>query len=330
MATHKTATEVTVASMTDTGLFQQLVSKYWLPATVALLAMSGLILFKKYKAESTVKEQMDAWLPYGNLVSTEISDGFPTGDPDALASAASEAAPTTADFLRAVEALNRLRDGDWNGAEAAAAAIRADDELFSRSIDGGASLAERLEASAAEASQWYEEHASYFENPPLPEDAPRVMIKTTMGDLLVGLYMEEAPAHCANFLKLCEEGYYDNTKLYRVEGGGLIHAGDPNSREGDPATWGQGGPEEKIENEVNRLKHFEGALAGWKAQGEQESSGSIFTIGADTQHNRDSSFVVFGTLIEGLDTAKEIAAATMEEGTERPLEPVEILVTEVL
>src|SRR5690606_29085106 len=52
---------------------------------------------------------------------------------------------------------------------------------------------------------WEAKHASLFENPPLPADAPKVRLNTSKGSILVGLYADKAPLHVENFLKLCRE-----------------------------------------------------------------------------------------------------------------------------
>jgi cyclophilin family peptidyl-prolyl cis-trans isomerase len=53
----------------------------------------------------------------------------------------------------------------------------------------------------------------------------------------------------------------------------MIQGGDPNSKAGEPATWGQGGPGFKIDAERNELAHFAGTLAMAKIAG---SVGSIW------------------------------------------------------
>ena len=57
-----------------------------------------------------------------------------------------------------------------------------------------------------------------------------VLISTSLGDIKLELYEEEAPITVANFLSYVEEGFYDSTIFHRVinnfmvQGGG-IHRG---------------------------------------------------------------------------------------------------------
>ena len=111
-----------------------------------------------------------------------------------------------------------------------------------------------------------------------------VEIKTTAGDVVIKLF-GDTPAHQANFLKLVNEGYYDNTLFHRVINKFMIQAGDPDSKNAAPGQHlGAGGPGYTIPAEIDYPKHFHkrGALAAAR-QGDQvnprrESSGSQFYI----------------------------------------------------
>ena len=43
--------------------------------------------------------------------------------------------------------------------------------------------------------------------------APRVEIKTSIGNFVVELYTAHAPRTCKNFLELAKRGYYNNTAV---------------------------------------------------------------------------------------------------------------------
>ncbi len=45
---------------------------------------------------------------------------------------------------------------------------------------------------------------------------PQVEIKTSMGDIIIEIFEEEAPLTAANFLKLVDENRYDGAVFYRV------------------------------------------------------------------------------------------------------------------
>lgn len=115
------------------------------------------------------------------------------------------------------------------------------------------------------------------------EKRPLVLIKTDFGDMKVELY-NETPKHRDNFLKLVNEGFYNGLLFHRVIKEFMIQGGDPTSRNAKPdQQLGSGGPESKIDNEINaKFLHKKGALAAARAgdqvNPEKKSSGSQFYI----------------------------------------------------
>lgn len=112
---------------------------------------------------------------------------------------------------------------------------------------------------------------------------PVITLKTTEGDIRVRLY-DETPIHRDNFLKLCREGYYDQTLFHRVIKDFMIQGGDPDSRTAVAGQMlGTGGPDYTLEAEIlPGLFHKRGTLAaarqGDEVNPERRSSGSQFYI----------------------------------------------------
>jgi peptidyl-prolyl cis-trans isomerase B (cyclophilin B) len=110
-----------------------------------------------------------------------------------------------------------------------------------------------------------------------------VTIKTEFGNMVVILY-DETPKHKANFIKLAEEGFYNDLLFHRVIKDFMIQGGDPESRDANPKKrLGGTGPGYQIPAEFNPdLIHKKGALAaartGDNVNPEKESSGSQFYI----------------------------------------------------
>lgn len=108
-------------------------------------------------------------------------------------------------------------------------------------------------------------------------------IETEYGDMVFKLY-DATPLHKENFIKLIEQGYFDNLLFHRVINGFMIQGGDPNSRNAEPGIMlGNGGPGYTIPAEfVDEIFHKKGVIAAAR-QGDQEnpemrSSGSQFYI----------------------------------------------------
>jgi cyclophilin family peptidyl-prolyl cis-trans isomerase len=136
----------------------------------------------------------------------------------------------------------------------------------------------------------------------------KVKISTPYGDMIAILY-DECPEHKANFLKLADEGFYDDLLFHRVIQGFMIQGGDPNSRGADPAArLGSGGPGYTVPAEFNpNFVHKKGALSaarqGDQVNPEKRSSGSQFYV---VQGKKQSAEALVGM-------EKQVAASSRTE-----------------
>lgn len=124
----------------------------------------------------------------------------------------------------------------------------------------------------------------------LPE-MTKVELKTSLGDIVVGLY-KETPKHHENFVKLVNEGYYNGVLFHRVINEFMIQTGDGNSKTAKPGQMlGTGDPGYTVEAEFVYPKFFHkrGALAaartGDQVNPERRSSGSQFYIVTGKKYN---------------------------------------------
>lgn len=186
-----------------------------------------------------------------------------------------------------------------------------------------------------------------------------VQIETSMGTMVAEL-SDATPQHQDNFVKLIEQGFYDDLLFHRVIDGFMLQGGDPNSRGAEPGkALGSGGPGYTIPAEfVDSLAHVKGALAAARTNNPQKaSSGSQFYIvhgrnvteaELNQQEGRsnfryptsvrqdylelggtpflDQGYTVFGRVIEGLDVIDKIAATATLPG-DRPKEDVTMKIT---
>lgn len=177
------------------------------------------------------------------------------------------------------------------------------------------------------------------------------LIETDFGDMKVKLY-NSTPQHRDNFIKLANEGFYEDLLFHRVIQGFMIQGGDPNSKGAAPgARLGMGGPGYTTPAEIGAL-HFKGALSAARTSNPaKESSGSQFYIvqGAPIQADAltrlsgrhghlysdedqtrygemggtpqlDYEYTVFGEVVEGLEVIDAIAVVRTQ--ADRPLEDV--------
>ena len=185
-----------------------------------------------------------------------------------------------------------------------------------------------------------------------PEKEYQVVISTDYGDITVLLY-NSTPKHRDNFIKLINEGFYNDLLFHRVIENFMIQGGDPSSKDAPvQRLLGVGGPGYEIDAEIG-APHLRGALAAArKANPEKKSSGSQFYIVTGTtvteqdleqiemsknikyndvqrklylEHggypNLDMEYTVFGEVISGMDVADKISKLE-KDSRDRPVQDV--------
>lgn len=117
-----------------------------------------------------------------------------------------------------------------------------------------------------------------------PEGPRTALISTTLGDIKIEL-SDDTPLHRDNFIKLVEDGFYNDLLFHRVVDSFMIQGGDPASKEASQlAKLGTGGPGYTIDAEIEypALFHKRGAIAAARmpdsANPSKKSSGSQFYI----------------------------------------------------
>ena len=142
----------------------------------------------------------------------------------------------------------------------------------------------------------------------------RARISTPKGEIAFQFYPDEAPLHCAAFIKLARGGFYDGLTFHRYEPGFVIQGGDPSGN-------GTGGPGYNLEAEFSERPHVKGTVAMARAQN-PNSAGSQFYICLDDAPFLNRQYTVFGHVVEGQNVVDQIRAGdkmnkvTIEGGKE--------------
>jgi len=171
---------------------------------------------------------------------------------------------------------------------------------------------------------------------PAKKEAPSVasgtnevaVIKTSMGEMVVGFWPDVAPNTVANFEKLARQGFYDGTCFHRVVKGFMIQGGDPLTKDPDKeAVWGTGDPGYKIKAEFNDRHHELGVISMARSQ-DPDSAGSQFFICDGDAGFLDHHYTAFGKLIKGYDVLDKIANVPVRFANgenSRPVERVDVV-----
>jgi peptidyl-prolyl cis-trans isomerase B (cyclophilin B) len=158
----------------------------------------------------------------------------------------------------------------------------------------------------------------------------RVKLTTGMGDIVLELYPDKAPATVANFLQYVKEGHYNGTVFHRVINGFMIQGGGLDTEMREKPT------RDPIQNEAdNGLKNEPYTIAMARTGVPHSATSQFFINVADNKslNHRDKSpagwgYTVFGRVVQGKDVVDKIKAApTTDHGMYQnvPKPPVPIV-----
>ncbi|MFC4735712.1 peptidylprolyl isomerase [Bacillus daqingensis] len=182
-------------------------------------------------------------------------------------------------------------------------------------------------------------------------DHPRAVLETSLGDIEIVFFPEQAPLAVENFFTLAEDDYYDGIIFHRVIEDFMIQGGDPTGT----GTGGESAFGEPFEDEFDEsLAHFQGAVS-MANSGPNTNGSQFFIVHADQDQlseemfegsgfseervqyyleaggtpHLDGGHTVFGHVVSGMDTVDEIASVETE-GADMPQEDVIIENVEIL
>ena len=140
-------------------------------------------------------------------------------------------------------------------------------------------------------------------------DERLVRLETSLGEIVIELFAEDAPNNVANFVDLAGSGFYDGTIFHTVVPNFLIQGGDPNTISGDPGTWGMGGSAERVDAEFSDIKHHRGTVSMARAADPDSASSQFFIVLRDTSF-LNGQYTVIGRVAteESFRTLDSIAA----------------------
>ncbi len=149
---------------------------------------------------------------------------------------------------------------------------------------------------------------------PAEEVNKNVVIKTTVGDIVIQIDPEAGPNAASNFVYLVKEGFYDGTIFHRVIPGFMIQGGDPTGT-------GMGGPGYKFPDDKVSAPYSKGTVA--MANAGPNTNGSQFFIMVE-DYPLPPSYSIFGKVVEGQDVADAISKAGRDP-SDRPHEEIKMI-----
>ncbi len=149
------------------------------------------------------------------------------------------------------------------------------------------------------------------------EAGPKVLVKTSQGDITIELNEEKAPGTVKNFLVYVNEGFFDNTVFHRVIKDFMIQGGGFALKE--DGTIEQKETKAPIQNEAkNGLKNKKGTIAMART-GDPHSATAQFFINHKDNDSLDFpsfdgwGYAVFGEVVAGAEVLDKVAAVPTGE-----------------
>lgn len=159
---------------------------------------------------------------------------------------------------------------------------------------------------------------------------PKVVIKTSRGDITLELFADKAPQTVANFLAYVDAKFYDGTIFHRVIKGFMIQGG------GMTADFTEKPTRAAIRNEAaNKVKNLRGTIAMARLPEPHTATAQFFinhVNNAMLDHKNTSvdgfGYCVFGRVLSGIDVVDAIAnvpTGTVKGYEDAPRQTVTIL-----
>ena len=139
-----------------------------------------------------------------------------------------------------------------------------------------------------------------------PAENPRVLMKTTDGDITIELFADKSPITVENFLRYADDGHYDGTVFHRVISNFMIQGG------GFDAELKEKPTRDPIVNESkNKLHNTRGALAMARTSDPDSAAAQFFinqrsNLRLDWSGGKDG-YAVFGEVVDGMQVVDIIS-----------------------
>jgi peptidyl-prolyl cis-trans isomerase B (cyclophilin B) len=156
-----------------------------------------------------------------------------------------------------------------------------------------------------------------------------IILSTTYGDIEIELNMEKAPVSSKNFLRYCQEGFYEGTIFHRVIDGFMIQGGGHTEDMTEKETHAP------IANEANRgLKNKTGTIAFARTDAPHSATAQFFInlddndfLDHTAKTNNGWGYAVFGKVTAGMEVVNNIGKAmtgTKQRHEDVPLDAIKI------
>ncbi len=150
------------------------------------------------------------------------------------------------------------------------------------------------------------------------DDLPRVLLKTSKGEITLELYENEAPQTVGNFLSLVEDGFYDDCLFHSVIESFRAQSGGPTRNDASRQDPGYSIYCECYQPAAR--PHFTDVLS-MAVKSSRDTGASQFIITLNRTTELDGKHTVFGRVIDGHEVTDQLVRTAIEingEATDIP------------
>ena len=149
---------------------------------------------------------------------------------------------------------------------------------------------------------------------------PRILMETSMGNIVLELDRAKAPKSVDNFVKYVQDGFYDGTIFHRIIKDFMAQGG------GFTPDFAQKSVRAPVSNEAdNGLKNVRGSIAMARTNDPHSATAQFFINTVDNDFlnfsaptSRGWGYTVFGKVVEGMDVIDKIRSTPTGSGGSFP------------
>lgn len=142
---------------------------------------------------------------------------------------------------------------------------------------------------------------------------PRVLLRTSMGDLIVRLFPDAAPKTVEQFLRLVEADAYSGTRFVRLEKEFFVQLGSVHERD-VPLSEQQAKWVQRLPLEPSDKPHLRGSLSLARAANDPNSGETSFLIMLRDSPHLNGNYTVFGSVERGEHVLKAMEEMPPDKG----------------
>jgi len=128
------------------------------------------------------------------------------------------------------------------------------------------------------------------------------IIKTSLGDIEIELFAQDAPKTVNNFVFLAKEGFYEGVKFHRIMKDFMVQTGDPKGT-------GGGGPGYRFNDELPVKRSYDPGMVAMANAGPNTNGSQFFICNGASCRNLNTmpNYTQFGMVKAGMDVLEKIS-----------------------